>query len=254
MKEASAKDLTLLRKLKQRKYRDQERLFVVEGSRAIEQTIEGRRIEVIKIFVIEGKEIGDDYPVPAFILNKKDAKELFDTDSPQGVIAICKMPEETLVWDLADHSGLIIAFDRIQDPGNAGTMMRTAAWFGVSGVLLGKGTVDIFNSKVVRSTMGALGVIPFMHGNLSSLLALFESKGWKVVLLDGNKGSKPLQRFKKTEKIILVVGNEANGIDKELKKAHRERALITSAGTSREVESLNASIALSIGLYHFCSS
>jgi TrmH family RNA methyltransferase len=159
------------------------------------------------------------------------------------------MPEEIEQEQLAARKGLIIATDAIQDPGNLGTIIRTASWFGVQGLLLGKGTVDHFHPKVVRSTAGATGSIPFIDRDLKELLPLFEGRGWRVVLLDTGAGSSPLRELKTRGKTIIVVGNEANGIDPLLYVNGRKRTRISSPRKTESVESLNAAIATSIALY-----
>lgn len=246
---ASNKKLTLLRKLKQRKHRVKEGLFVVEGLRAVEQIIENGFVHVRQVFIQEGREENIQC-ADLSVIGKEDAKDIFDTDTPQGVLAICEIPEETSIEFLSDRSGVIIAFDRIQDPGNAGTMIRTASWFGAQGILIGEGTVDIYNPKVARSSMGALGGLPYFSGDLNHSLVSLEEKGWKIWLLDGNEGATPLTDIQKSEKVVLVVGNEANGIDQGLITPDRFRAMIPQNGLNDTVESLNAAIALSIGLYH----
>jgi RNA methyltransferase, TrmH family len=188
---------------------------------------------------------GADYPVAR--LGKQEFEELSDTDNPQGIMAVCRMPDEIPTEKLAARSGVIVATDAIQDPGNLGTMIRTSVWFGAVGFICGTGTVDPWHPKVVRSTAGATGAIPWLSDDLEGLFTRLEAEGWEVLLLDGGKGSVPLPDVSKQQKTVLVVGNEANGINPELMTSNRQRVKIE--GTPGTVESLNAAIALGIAMY-----
>lgn len=250
LQEASINQLKLLRKLSHRKYREKEELFIVEGERAVEQVFENDFVKVESIFFAEGKTINFELPTTSFLVDKKSFLEITNTETPQGVLAVCKMPSPVTIKELLSiESGVIVATDSIQDPGNLGTIIRTASWFGSAAILLGKGSVDIFNPKVVRSTVGSTGTLPFLAGDLNELLDHLEQFGWKTLLLDGNSGATPINQIPKQEKTILVVGNEANGVSQELLTSNRRRVLIPSKSTNKTVESLNAAVALSIGLW-----
>jgi TrmH family RNA methyltransferase len=159
------------------------------------------------------------------------------------------MPAELPPEQMADQTGLVLATDAIQDPGNLGTIIRTASWFGVKGLLSGKGTVDLFHPKLVRSTAGATGTVPHVNVELKEALSIFEKKGWQIVLLDSSSESIPLKEVKRQEKTLIIVGNEANGIDQSLVGSDRLKARIASPRKGGNVESLNAAIATSIALY-----
>lgn len=255
---ASNRQQTLLRKLNRKKYREKERLFLLEGSRAVMQVLHHGEIDVEALFFDESQEywhLTEWKRVARDLKSRTLSAELFtevsDTDTPQGVLALCRIPEEATTGELAAQQKVVIAVDGIQDPGNMGTIIRTASWFGAGGLLSGKGTVDLFHPKVVRSTAGATGTVPHLNGDLKELLPEFESAGWKVYLLDAGAGSKPLTEIAITEKSLLVVGNEAHGIQSELEGAERTKVRIPSGSTRPEVESLNAAIATSIALYTF---
>ncbi|MDZ7690542.1 MAG: RNA methyltransferase [Balneolaceae bacterium] len=176
--------------------------------------------------------------------------EITDTENPQGVVALCEMPREVDLDGLAAAGGVIVATDYLQDPGNLGTIVRTATWFGVQGLLLGKGTVDLFNPKVVRSTAGTTGTLPFANVDLEVTLSSFEETGWQVLLLDASEGAKNLRDITPPSKTIVVIGNEANGVDPVLfGGGARKKVEISSPTPVQQVESLNASVALSIALY-----
>ena len=250
MQYASNSQIKLLRKLGQKKYREKEGLFLVEGERAVQQVIENGIISITDVFVVQGKELPSFLATQkCYVLGTDIFNELAETETPQGVLAICEIPGEISVDLLKNEEGVIIATDRIQDPGNLGTIIRTAAWFGAKGLILGKGTVDMFNSKVVRSMAGAIGVVPFINSGLQEVFEVLEDAGWEVLLLDGNQRAELLSTIKIPKKTLLVVGNEANGIDTALIALDRKRVMIPSYGQQTAIESLNAAVALSIALY-----
>lgn len=247
-KPASANQLKLWKKLLMRKYRKREKLFLAEGVRCVEQIIKNGTVSVREIIVETSQELPLEIPqrLPVYTLNADDFSSISDTNTPQGIIAVCEIPEEPSLSDISQEAGIIAAFDAIQDPGNLGTMIRTASWFGVSALIAGTGTVDPWHPKVVRSTAGATGTIPLLCGNLQTILSELESTGWETLLLDLNPKATTLQDTNTPDKTIFVVGNEANGISSALKTNSRQPIFIS--GNSITVESLNAAVAFGISL------
>jgi len=226
----------------------------VEGERAVEQVLENSVIKVGDVFLEEEKAKSYQLTADSFYtLDSKIMNEVTDTENSQGILAICEIPSEISIQELSKKEGLIIATDRIQDPGNLGTIVRTSAWFGATAILVGKGSVDLFNPKVVRSTAGATGMLAYKNSELSKDLEAMENAGWQVLMLDGNAGAEPIKNIELSEKTILMVGNEANGIEKKFFGPNRKRVMIPSVENNRSVESLNAAIALSIALYQLNS-
>jgi len=250
LEKASNNQIKQLRKLKQRKYRDKMERFLVEGERGIEQILANKLLEIEDVFVEVGahEQFESAYP-NALLLDKEVFLEISDTETPQGIIALCHAPAQVEMEELINETGIIVALDRIQDPGNMGTIIRTSSWFGAKAILVGKGSVDLYNPKVVRSTVGATGVLPTLSGDLNPMLEILEQEGWQVVLLDGNPGAVNIDTFEKPSKTILVVGNEANGIHPDLITQNRTRVMIPFEGNSAYVESLNAALAVGVALY-----
>jgi len=249
MKNTSQAQITLIRKLKQRKHRMLEGRFLIEGHRAIDQVLKNGVLDVEAIFINASKL--DHF---AGISNKHHLvdpgtfKTLSDTETPQGILAVCKMPEPTSIENIANESGVIIACDAIQDPGNMGTISRSSVWYGASALLLGTGSVDIFNPKVVRSTAGATGIIPCCNCDLVDACEVLAEHGWDIFLLDGNDGATSILDQSLNGKTVLIVGNEANGISDSLRKKNFKRVLLPSKSPQMYVESLNAGVAVSIAL------
>ena len=257
-KSLSNRESTLLRKLGRTKHRKKEGLFLAEGERAITQIIKNGSITIKTLFFDDSAELWNTMQwseqtefYPARQVPHKEFITFADTQNPQGILALCHIPEETTLEELVSGSGVIVACDAIQDPGNLGAIYRTAAWFGASGIILGKGTVDLFNPKVVRSTAGSTGTIPRISGELQNFLELLESGGWKSYLLEFSAPAQYLHTLDITNHSILVVGNEANGISEEIISTNRTLAKIASPGNSEQVESLNAAVAFGIAIHHF---
>lgn len=250
--------LTLLRKLNQKKYRQQEQLFLLEGARAVEQVLQNK-VVVVKALIFDEdqqywqQQVWDRYAgqVDTFRLAADYFAEVTDTDNPQGVLAMCAIPNEADLDSLCTQKGVIVALDAVQDPGNLGTIIRTASWFGVEALLSGKGTVDLFHPKVVRGTAGATGVIPHKNGKLGDMLPQFEQAGWPVFLLDAGADARPLAEVPSLEKAVIVVGNEAHGVDSGLFTPQRTKVRIEAPSRQTGVESLNAAVATSIALHEF---
>jgi len=258
MQAISNRQLTLLRKLQQKKYRQKEQLFLVEGKRAVKQVADNGRLEIRHLFFDKGQGLwemeewsGRAEGIPAAAVESVDFLEVTDTETPQGVLALCAIPQPAELNTMAAREGIIIALDRIRDPGNLGSMVRTSAWFGAAGMLLGKGTVDLFHPKVVRTTAGSTGTVPYRTSDLAEDLDKLEREGRSIVLLDAGPDSTPLREVAPDGKSVLVVGNEAHGISRSLFGKARKTVRI-EPGAARQrtpVESLNAAIAMAIAIY-----
>ncbi len=234
------------------KYRKREGLFLAEGVRCVEQILENGIVTVEELLL--DKTAGDisflkRFDVPVYELESEDFLSISDTENSQGIIAVCQIPFEANVDELVLSEGVIIATDAIQDPGNLGTMIRTASWFDASGIIFGTGTVDSFHPKVVRSTAGATGRLAYQSGDLSKMINEFEEHGWDIVLMDRGEGSINLKEVVPDRRTLIVVGNEGRGITGKLFTSTRKKVRID--GKSEAVESLNAAVATSIALYHF---
>jgi len=256
----SNRESTLLRKLGQSKYRKKEHRFLAEGEHVISQIIENGHLKIETLFFDDSADLwnttylsekAETYPVKQIPHN--EFINFADTQNPQGILALCHIPEEVKPGELASKTGVIVACDAIQDPGNLGTIYRTAAWFGASGILLGKGTVDLFNPKVVRSTAGSTGTLPRISGSLKALLETLEENGWNSYLLESSNSAQTLSEINPHNRSIIVVGNEANGISDEVIKEDRQRIEIAGIENIDNVESLNAAVAFGIGMHHFYS-
>lgn len=254
MKRPSAKQRSLLHKLIRPAQRKKTRLFIAEGRRAAEQILQARTVKCEFLLVPE-----DEFELWASGVNKTEVligepellQKLSDTSHSQQIFAICHEPEPVSESDLADQKGLIVATDALQDPGNVGTIYRTAAWFGASGWIHGKGTVDLFQPKVVRSTAGGTGAVRFCSGALASLLNRFQDNGWQVDVLDSTENARTLKEWEPSSKQIIVVCNEGHGPSAGIKGEFNNVKIPGEANSS--VESLNASVAAGIVMHNWFS-
>ncbi len=274
----SKKQIQALRLLRKRSERYAQKRFIVEGRRAVAQVLENRVLDVLSLIVSadyrdafgvpdEHAWSGESLPgnIPVFQVTSHVFQQLADTDTAQGILAVCRLPDASAFDAIFGQEGVVLAADRIRDPGNLGTMVRTAVWFGLKGLVLSEGTADLFHPKVVRSTAGATGVLPFLTTSLPIFLKEAAGKGWKIHLLDSGAGSRSYLAVTPTGRDILVVGSEATGISEDIIDLDFQRVRVDPAGNGgivmhasdagefRAVESLNASVASAIVMAHFCA-
>jgi RNA methyltransferase, TrmH family len=249
--------LTLARDLRRRRARERQRLFVAEGVRAVEEllasplAIRGVLAAPQLVDAPRGGHLLDAVRRREADLVHVDEREFAsaaETDSPQGVLAIAEIPNRRLAdLELADRSRLVV-LDAVQDPGNVGTILRTAAALGAAAVVAMPGTVDLWNAKVVRSAMGALFHSPaFMStwDDLDTFLGRHAMPLWGADA-DGT----PLERLRAPDRLALMVGNEGAGLSSEGRERVGEYVSIPIGSV---VESLNVAVATGILLYQLRS-
>ncbi len=240
----SNKTIKEIKKLHERKYRNQQKKFIVEGQRFVREAIESDfHIEYVIINEnVQDKfvdlKIKDDYKL---IVSEVVFKDLCDTKMPQGIIAIVNNKEV----DIDVDAGFYILLDKVQDPGNMGTIIRTANAAGASGVILTKGTVDIYNEKTLRSTMGSIFKIPIIVDENLKFVNELKINGFKIICscLDTDKN---FYQVNLSGKVIIAVGNEGNGISDEIYNISDEKVKIPMPGSA---ESLNVGIASGIMMF-----
>lgn len=237
--------------LKQKKYRQERKEFLVEGLRAVEEAVEYGQVKTIFFVPTGDARINE-------LLNKAQAKgimlsetyegymaQIADTTTPQGIIAICTMGQDTLATLFATKKMLLV-LDRVQDPGNFGTLLRTADAAGIGGVVALSGCVDMYSPKVVRSSMGALFHIPVVE-NISEadFLEAIVGNHYDVVATSLN-GGESIYEAKVKKQSAIVVGNEANGLSQVLLKIANKNVFIPMKGRA---ESLNVAVAAAVILF-----
>lgn len=245
----SKKIIQHINQLQQKKTRNEDQEFLIEGIKGVNEALDSE-VEVI-LLVIEGslrdeKEFADlikkanRKDVPIEFCGRGDIKDIKTTDTFPGVLAIVQQPEFE-IQDLTDAG--IICLDGIKDPGNLGTIIRTADWFGIRNILLSEDCVDVYNPKVVRSTMGSIFRIKIMESRnlLKDLVYLKKQHQYKIYSLTMN--GKNLNIIESNPQSVFVIGSESHGVRAEVEKISDAKYTISGKGGA---ESLNAAIAAGI--------
>lgn len=240
-----------IRKLKEKKYRDLENSYIIEGIKLIKEAIEEKAVikQIVMCEEFSDEEIDKDTMFEIARQNlvyvtKNVFNAITDVKTPQGIIAVVEKKHNE---DANYKEDIIIALDDIQDPGNLGTILRTIDSANLKQIIVSKNTVDVYNPKVVRSTMGAIFRINVVEAEkLKDELENAKKHGYKVMVtsLDSKKNIYNVDYNKK----VIVIGNEAKGVSKEIKEIADEKVIIPMLG---KTESLNASVATSIMVYEY---
>ncbi|HLR59624.1 MAG TPA: RNA methyltransferase [Pseudogracilibacillus sp.] len=234
-----------IKKLHQKKYRELKKQFLVEGFHLLSEAHQSE-------FVIDQIIIREDTDIPDWVKEEEIvfvSYDVFDTitqtETPQGIAAVVNKHE--FANKLQGH---VLLLDAIQDPGNLGTMIRTAEAAGFTKVVLGKGTVDPYNDKVLRATQGAIFHLPVILTSLNDEirnLKMNDYEVWAATLED----SEPYQKVEVNNRVALIIGNEGAGISKEIITLADKNIVIPIFG---QTESLNAGIAAGILMYYLQTS
>ena len=173
-------------------------------------------------------------------------RKMSDTQTPQGVLTVLKRPKHHLEDLLSRENPLFVVLEDLQDPGNLGTIVRTGEGAGITGVILSIGTVDIFNPKVIRSTMGSIYRVPFVYvDHMADTLGMLHKKGIHTYAAH-LKGEQYYDSFSFREPTAFLIGNEGNGLKKETADMAEYYLKIPMEG---QVESLNAAVATALLMY-----
>jgi len=230
------------KKLLTKKERDKTGLFIVEGFHLVEEALNAGRVE--EIIILENVDLphGLDYgatPITAVPIDI--IKLISETDTPQGIFAICHQEQPTITYG---NSFLLI--DAVQDPGNLGTMIRTADAAGIDAVIVGHGSVDMYNAKVLRSAQGSHFHLPVIKGDISEWISELHKRQIPVYGTSLENGE-AFHNIQPTDSYALIVGNEGNGVSKDLLSQTTANLYIPIYGKS---ESLNVAVATGILLYY----
>ncbi len=242
--------------LVQKKYRDRLGQMIVEGIRSVRSAVDAGA-PLVDILV--GESVADDgdvrrlaarAEVPVYIVSDGEMASISAVETSQGVLAVARIEPASV--EAMRSARRVLALDGLQDPGNAGTIIRTAAWFGVDALLTGPGTVDLYNPKVVRATMGALwDVAQAGVDDLPATLTEMRRGGHAIYAAD-MKGTH-VRDWRPVEKSVLVLGSEGHGISPEVRAVVDEHIVIPGASTREGTESLNVAAAAAILLYEWVS-
>lgn len=247
------KILTLARDLQRRKARERQGLFVVEGIRGVEELL---RTSIPIKGVLSSERLASTprgvalaeaiqtRGLAAEVVDEKDFVSAGDTDTPQGILAIAAVPEMRLGALPEAPTLRLLVLDGVQDPGNVGTILRTAAALGATATLALPGTVDLWNAKVVRSGMGAHFHHPCLTGTWDELAEFREQRGLELWAADVSGES--VRSATPPDRLALIVGNEGSGLSSQARTRADRLVALPIAST---VESLNVAVAAGILLY-----
>ncbi len=243
LSKATIKDI---QSLQHKKFRNESNLFTAEGPKVVDEFLITGYFECEKVFATSKWKGWQDEKLLATLGEKVELIEDFELEkiasytTPNQVVALFKIPKTPLIK--AEKQSITIFLDSIQDPGNLGTIIRTADWFGIKNIICSENTVDQYNSKVVQSTMASLGRVNVGYTNLENWI----EENRQVPLLAAVLNGKSIASRVVTTEGVLMIGNEANGLSQALIEKADELVTIPRFGGA---ESLNAAVATSIFLY-----
>ena len=241
----SKSDVKYIQSLAHKKFREEEGVFVVEGIKMVGELIAEYPEKVVQLYATkqwseDNKEIAR-LGIPIAILDEKELFRISQLKTPNQVLATVKIPTQRIDMAL---TGLTLVLDQIQDPGNLGTIIRTCDWFGVQNIVCSLDTVDAYNPKTVQSAKGSLLRINIQYNDLCTYLDAKKGIPVYAAVLEG----KSIHDVQVKNPAILVIGNEANGISKEVMALTSHAITVPRKG---KAESLNAAIATAIILSSF---
>lgn len=247
-------ELKILSSLKIKKYREKYSMFLIEGFHLVEECLKSEKYEILTILLNESFDKTKFEIIAGFLVNSKvkidylDDKsftKIIETQNSQGIAAVVKKPEHTV--NIPDNIFLIIAVDKISDPGNLGTIIRTCHWFGVDLLLLSKNSADLYNSKVLRSSQGSIFHINIIDElELNEILKDLSEKNFSVYVTDLNS-SDNLNDVHFENKSVIVFGNESRGVSNLLINNSKNFKIKSFANC----DSLNVAVSTGIILNHY---
>ena len=246
----SKAEIKRVRSLNTKKGRDLHNLILIEGKRLVEQIIK-TEFSFTKIWVTEDFKNNnaslisdlrnDDFSID--LISEEDLKKIKVTQNCSGIIGIMNPPKGSV----EKINQRIIILDSIADPGNLGTILRTANWFGIRNIILSEGCVNQYNPKVIRSAMGAHFSLNIVNTKIDAYIKKLQSKGFQIIAADLDTDNS-IEDFKlDTNKWGLVMGSEAHGLSESVSDLINHKIKIPQIG---KIESLNVSVACGIFLYH----
>jgi TrmH family RNA methyltransferase len=238
----------LIRTLHDRKHRYNERMFIAEGEKTCADLLKSN-LSAEFVIVYGGAseycfwlaEQFYDLGAEVFTAGHATFEQLTDAKTPQGIFAVVKMPEPDMTF-----KNSFIALDGIADPGNVGTIIRTADWFGFKNIILSPNCADVFNPKTVRATMGSIFTMNLVYN--TDLPEFLKEKPLKEIFGATLEAKISLEDCKPTEHFGLILGSESHGISENMRGFLKTEFIIPGSGNA---ESLNVGIAAGISLYHF---
>lgn len=236
----SKNQIKFINSLKKKKFRSQNKLFLAEGIKVVEELLKSP-FKAHKIYVTSAYS-NKFLPDNAEIISENELKSISSLTNPNQIFGIFEIPEEETIKTY----GFTLVLDEINDPGNLGTIIRLADWFGVEQLICSPNTVDCFNPKVVQASMGSLTRVSLVYTDLIPFLEKETRPVYGALLQGENVYQSALEN-----EAVLVVGNEANGISESIQKLITQKITIPQFSKNQQTESLNVATATAILLSEF---
>ncbi|KIA90339.1 RNA methyltransferase [Kaistella jeonii] len=231
----TAHKIKILQSLDQKKFRQKYNLFLVEGNKTVKE-IPFSEYKIKEIFSVNPDSLSVETSLITEIL-PSELKKISFLQHPKDSVAVCELKEERIL----ENDSVQIILDGIQDPGNLGTIIRLADWFGISQIICSEDTVDFYNPKVIQASMGSFLRVNLVYQNLESYLSNCDS-----AIIGTDMDGESFYDYSFPKKFNLVMGNEGNGIRPEIEKLLTDKITIPRFGKSQATESLNVSMATGI--------
>lgn len=248
MMEISRTKVNLYSRLGSRKQREKLGLFVAEGAKCVADTIPFFEIEAIIILDTANIDCSAYSGLPVYRADETDMRRISQLQTLPEVVAVYRLPSPAHLDETLISNSLTLMLDAVQDPGNLGTILRIASWFGIPQVVLGTGCADPYNPKAVQSSMGAVGMVGICGAELTSVIDSHPGIPVCGTLLDGTDIYATDLRLP----AFVVMGNEGNGLSEALRKRVTLPLLIPSFASGPHAESLNVAAATAITVSEFC--
>ncbi|MGE8527653.1 TrmH family RNA methyltransferase [Chryseobacterium rhizosphaerae] len=231
----TAHTIKILQSLDKKKFRQKYNLFLVEGNKIICE-LPNSNIKVKEIFSTDPQKL-DRTDIPVSHISENELKKISFLKTPKDSVAVCYLAAEERMED----KNIQLVLDGIQDPGNLGTIIRLADWFGIEQIICSEDTVDFYNPKVIQASMGSFTRVNIIYTDLVEYLSETDN-----VNIGTDMDGESIYSFERPEKINLILGNEGNGMRPETEALLQQRITIPRFGSSQSTESLNVSMAAGI--------
>lgn len=237
---AGKQELKYIQSLGQKKHRDADGVFIGEGPKLVAEFMREIPDRIMHVYALQewvDEQVQQAFPFPVTVITEAELEKISQLTTPNQVLALLRKPEEKPM--IRTKGELVLLLDAIQDPGNLGTIIRIADWFGVSQVVCSRECADCFSPKVVQSTMGSIARVQIHYVDLPAWLQ--QQPGVKIYA--AALGGQDIREVSKPEEGIVVIGNESKGIRQEILEIADVKLTIPRIG---QAESLNAAVAAGI--------
>lgn len=231
-----------IKSLQQKKYRDLNKVFVVEGMKMVQEALQFVGVVEYVVYVGDRQDYAFAFPEKAYQVSPAELKAISSLKTPNKILAVCSYH---LPFGKLDYKKSILALDEVSDPGNLGTILRLADWFGIDQIVCAPGSVDVFNSKVVQATMGSIFRVRVFT---ESLLEVMENAPDTMDVFTADMEGENLYEMKVADPFMLIMGSEAHGVSAEVRNKAKSVVSIPRFGNG---ESLNVAVSTGIILSEF---